>query len=83
MAKIHASCLAIRLQKQSFSDVSGRRFLPRHFSRAPDLSFECGPSLAFAKNTAVLQSTNNTIEKFRLNFTNSLTRDAGAGADAL
>ena len=35
------------------------------------------------KNTAVLQSTNNAIEKFRLNFTNSLTRDAGAGADAL
>ena len=27
------------------------------FSLAPDLSFEYGPSLAFGKNTTVLQST--------------------------
>ena len=42
--------------KQSFSE-GGKRPIPRRFFTRSGLSFEHGPSLAFEKNTAVLQSS--------------------------
>ena len=38
--------------------------LPRRFFTRSSLSFEYGPSLAFAKNTAVLQSIPRPVDMF-------------------